>query len=529
MNDHKSLVSVIIPCRNEEKFIGQCLDSIIANDYPKEKMEILVIDGMSEDETKKILKEYSQKFPFIKVLENPKKFTPSGLNIGIKETKGEIIIRMDSHAFYEKDYISKCVQYLEEFSADNVGGVLKTLPSENNIVSKAIAICLSHPFGAGGSYFRIGSQEPKWVDTVFGGCYKKETFQKIGFFNENLIRSQDFEFNLRLKKNGGKILLMPDIISYYYPSSDILDFWQHNFHDGIWSVLPLNFIKMPFSLRHYLPLLLVINLLFSLVLSPFFLFFRLLFVLILGIYFLISFYFSFKIAFKEKNFRYFFIMPVVFGTRHFGYGLGSLRGLLKLFEFNSSNFTPEERKQKEIEYYDKQAEILIKNRIDNASKGDFEGFNPLLLSSFKFCYNLLEKNCRNKIVLDYGCGNGVHTSFLAKTGAEKVTAIDLSEKSLEVAKLKIKREGVGGKVEFLKMDCEKMDFFNNSFDVIFDGGTFSSLDLKKALPELLRVLKPEGVLIGIETFGHNPLTNLKRRINQIRGKRTDWATEHIFK
>jgi len=152
----------------------------------------------------------------------------------------------------------------------------------------------------------------------------------------------------------------------------------------------------------------------------------------------------------------------------------------------------------------------------------------LELESYRFCYFLLRKFSKDKIVLDYGCGNGVHTIFLIKAGAKKVVGIDLSEKSLEIARERIKREGLEGKVEFLKMDCEKMDFPANYFDIIFDGGTFSSLDLKKAYPELVRVLKSDGILIGIETFGHNPIANLKRKINKLTGKRTEWAVSHIF-
>jgi len=315
MKNNLPLVSVIIPCRNEEKYIGKCLDTILEQDYPKKKIEVLIIDGRSEDNTKEIIKNYSEKFPFIKLLENPKKFTNFAFNIGIKESKGEIIMIMGAHAGYKKDYISKCIKYLKEYDADNVGGIMKTLPSKDTIFAKAIALCLSHPFGAGGSWFRTGSKEIRLVDTVFGGCYKKEVFAKVGLFNENLLRSQDMEFNLRLKEAGGKILLVPDIVAYYYPKPKLKDFFWHNFEDGVWAVLPFKFIKRPLKLRHYIPLVFVLSLPLS-----------------IWPYILLSLYFSFRIAIRKENFRYLFIMPIVFAARHIAYGVGSIWGLIKLLK-----------------------------------------------------------------------------------------------------------------------------------------------------------------------------------------------------
>ncbi len=185
----------------------------------------------------------------------------------------------------------------------------------------------------------------------------------------------------------------------------------------------------------------------------------------------------------------------------------------------------EKRKIKEIEYYDRETEQIRDEEIkESGSRG---GFSPFLLESYQFLYNFLKDKCQDKKILDYGCGSGTHLSWLAKISKE-VIGIDLSSKSFEVAKNKIWKENlINAKV--LLMDCEKMEFTDNSFDIIFDGGTFSSLDLDKALPELARVLKLNGFLIGIETLGHNPFTNLKREINKLIGKRTKWAAEHIFR
>ena len=306
-------VSIIIPCRNEEGFIVRCLDTVISQDYPKERMEVFVVDGMSGDKTREIVQNYGQKYQFIKILDNQKKFTNFAFNLGIRKARGEIVILMGAHAGYEKDYISKCVKYLKEYNADNVGGRMVTLTQENMICARAISLVLSHSFGVGGAIFRKGSKEPRWVDTVFGGCYKKEIFDKVGLFNENLIRSQDMEFNLRLKRAGGKILFVPDIIFYYYPKSNLKDFFLHNIEDGIWAVLPIKFVKIPLRLRHYIPLIFILTLPFS-----------------IWPYILASLFFSAQIAIKEKNPRLFLILPLAFGARHLGYGFGSVLGIIKI-------------------------------------------------------------------------------------------------------------------------------------------------------------------------------------------------------
>ena len=330
-------VSIIIPCRNEEKFIGKCLDSILAQDYPKDRLEVLVVDGMSEDGTREIVERYTDmslrarslachceqseaisardklrnlgiatSLPALamtlKLLNNPKKVTPCALNIGIKNAKGEIILWMSAHSRYEKDYISKCVKYLKEYDADNVGVVMITLPRDNAFIGKAIATVLSHPFGVGNSVFRTGAKEPKWVDTVFGGCYKKEVFDKIGLFNESLVRSQDMEFNLRLKKTGGKILLAPDIVSYYYPKSNLKDFFIHNFEDGSWVTYPLKFGIKAFSWRHLIPLFFILGLVGTGILGIFFSPLLWLFLFVLSSYLLVNLYHSEPLPKLNLNF-----------------------------------------------------------------------------------------------------------------------------------------------------------------------------------------------------------------------------------
>ncbi|MFN6945109.1 MAG: glycosyltransferase family 2 protein [Cytophagaceae bacterium] len=322
-------VSVIIPCRNEESFIGQCLDSIIANDYPKDKLEIIAVDGLSEDGTKEIIKKYTKIFPNIKLFDNPQRTVPFALNIGIINARGDIIVRMDAHNTYEKDYISKCVKYLKEYDADNVGGISRTLPGDTTQIAQSIAIALSNPFGVGNAYFRIGSREPKYVDTVPFGCYKKSVFEKIGLFNENLVRNQDIEFNIRLKNAGGKILLVPDIISYYHARPTLKVFAKNNFWNGFWVLYSLRFAKLPFSVRHLIPFLFVLSLsggiIFSIVFNPLIY----LFIFVALSYLSLNMFFSFKLSLKY-GFKYFILLILSFMTLHFSYGAGSICGLIRL-------------------------------------------------------------------------------------------------------------------------------------------------------------------------------------------------------
>jgi len=332
-NKNLPLISVIVPCRNEEKFIAECLKSVVQQNYPKNKMEIFVTDGMSEDGTRDIIKNYSKKYSFIKLLENYKKIKPAALNMGVKQANGEYIIIMDAHAKYKNNYISKCIETSIKYNADNTGGVWKILPQQNTLINKAIVSASSSIFGTGNAYYKRGySKKIKEVDTVFGGCYKKEIFDKIGFFNENLVRCQDIEFNIRLKKYGGKILLNPEIICYYYPkTTNLKTFSRYSFKTGVWSIYSLKIAKTHLKLRHYISLVFVTGLLGTGLLGIFFLNFLWLFLFIISLYILFNLYFSIKIAIKEKNFKYIFIMPLLFCIRHIVYGLGSIWGLITVF------------------------------------------------------------------------------------------------------------------------------------------------------------------------------------------------------
>ncbi|MHA1360537.1 MAG: glycosyltransferase family 2 protein [Candidatus Helarchaeota archaeon] len=258
---NRSYVSIIIPCFNEVNFIKKCLESIIANDYEKNRLEIIVVDGMSTDGTREILKNYQQNYEFIRMIDNPKRHKPHALNLGIKESRGNVIIRMDAHAIYDPNYISKCVHYLEEYDADNIGGVRITVLRNNTLSAHATAYAISHPFAAGNAVYRTGAKEVKWVDTVFGGCYRREIFNRIGLFNEALIRGQDREFNVRLKRSGGRILFVPHIVCLYFARSDLASYIPWIYISGLTPFyISRNTKKAIFSWRNLIPLAFVLAL-----------------------------------------------------------------------------------------------------------------------------------------------------------------------------------------------------------------------------------------------------------------------------
>ncbi len=342
---NKPLVSIIIPCRNETEFISRCLDSLLAQDYPKNKIEILAIDGASTDSTRSIIESYTQKDSRIKLFDNPRKITPISMNLGVQNSRGDLITKTDAHTIYPPDYISKCVYYLNEYpklskfnfdNLDAVGGVTKNVPANNSLAAKAIILVLGSPLGGGGA-FRRASDKPQLADTAYGICYRKEVFKKIGLFNEKLIRSQDFDFNLRLIRGGGKILLAPDITLTYYPKQKtLIAFWRRHFLDGIWAILPLKFGSPIFKLRHLLPLFFTTFILIAVLTSLIIPELIWLPVGILTFYFLTSLYFAVGIARKERKLFLVPFLVAAFAARHFGYGIGSLVGLVRLILPNST-------------------------------------------------------------------------------------------------------------------------------------------------------------------------------------------------
>jgi len=326
MND-SLLLSVIIPCRNEERHIVQCLDSIISSDFPKDLLEILVVDGRSSDGTVELLRQRAIRYPFVRLVDNEKKTTPHALNLGIRHARGKYVLILSSHSIIEKNFLKENVISIGKHDADCVGGRLVTLPANDSIGAQAIASAISNPFGVGNAHFRIGTRRVACVDTVPFGCYKRDVFERIGFFDEELIRNQDDELNFRIIKKGGKVLLNPDIVSYYYARDSLSKLSKMYYQYGYFKPLVTAKIGKLITWRQVIPSMFVAGLTLLSILalvSP-----RLLAPLIalVTIYSLANVASSFSIAVRS-GWRLIFVLPIAFLIVHISYGIGYLRGIL---------------------------------------------------------------------------------------------------------------------------------------------------------------------------------------------------------
>ncbi len=256
----RPFVSVIMPCRNEQAHIRRCLASVLASGYPAHRMEILVVDGASSDGTGEIVAELTRTEPRIRLLHNPQRIVPTALNLAIREAAGEVIVRLDAHNEYPPDYIPRLVEWLERSGADNVGGSWITRPGAPTPVAEGIALALAHPFGIGNARYRLGVSEPTPVDTVPFGCYRRDVFTRIGLFDEELVRNQDDEFNLRLIRAGGTILLVPDVVSYYHARTTFRQLARMYYQYGYFKPLVIRKVGAVMTARQMAPAGLVLGL-----------------------------------------------------------------------------------------------------------------------------------------------------------------------------------------------------------------------------------------------------------------------------
>lgn len=265
------MLSVICPIYNEEKYIGRCIESIIVQDYPKDDLEVLFVDGMSTDRTREIISMYKTKCPYLQIIDNPDKIVPIAMNRAIEASSGEVIIRIDAHADYQPNYFSALVKRLFELDADDVGSVCKTDVLNKTPKTLAIREVLSNKLGVGNSVFRIGVSDVLQVDTVPFGCWRREVFNKYGKYDVRLVRNQDIELSKRIIRNGGKIFIVPDTFCTYYARETYKALAKNNFGNGKWNILTVFYTREinSLSLRHFIPLLFVLSLVIPIIVGLF--------------------------------------------------------------------------------------------------------------------------------------------------------------------------------------------------------------------------------------------------------------------
>jgi succinoglycan biosynthesis protein ExoA len=252
MNDEETItVSIIVACRNEAKAIRPFLDSLASQYLAGLSWEVLIADGLSDDGTRDILERYAATNTRLRVISNPGRIVSTGLNAAIRAARGEIIIRMDAHTVYAKDYCRRCVEELERTKADNVGGPART--RAEGLRARAVAAAYHSPLSTGGGRFHDVCYEG-WVDTVPYGCWRKTTLERIGLFDEALVRNQDDELNLRLVRAGGRIWQSRSIKSWYSPRSRLAALFRQYFQYGFWKVAVIRKHSIPASWRHLVPI-----------------------------------------------------------------------------------------------------------------------------------------------------------------------------------------------------------------------------------------------------------------------------------
>jgi len=326
MSNASPLVSIILPCRNEQEHIATCLESILMQESPPGDFEVIVADGMSDDGTREIVQQFAKRDQRLRLIDNPKGIVSTALNIALLIARGNIIVRMDAHTQYASDYVRQCVEVLHETNADNVGG--PWVAQGRGSLGRAIATAFQSPFAAGGGRAHNPTYEGI-VDTVYLGCWPREIFERIGLFDEELVRNQDDEFNLRLARAGGKIWQSPRIRSWYSARSSVSALFRQYTQYGYWKVRVIQKHKLPASVRHLIPAGLTLSLI---ILTPAYFFSS----LAANVWWLIVATYSLSVLLVSlftggaREWKLIPFLLVVFPCFHFGYGYGFLRGFLNL-------------------------------------------------------------------------------------------------------------------------------------------------------------------------------------------------------
>jgi glycosyltransferase involved in cell wall biosynthesis len=316
-------VTVVIPCRNEARNIESCLRGVLAFESPPGGFEVVVADGMSDDGTRAIIARLAAKDPRLRMVDNAKRTTPCGLNTAIRCARGEIIARVDAHTVYAPDYLCQCVEVMRETGADDVGGPALTLAT--SYIQRAVAAAYHSRFAVGNSPFHRAAYEGP-ADTTVYGCYTKARLLDLGLFDEELVRNQDDELNLRLLRARGRIWQSPRIRSWYRPRGSLVDLFRQYGQYGYWKVRVIQKHRTPASWRHVVPGTFAALLLLAAILSLCVPHAWVGLALLVGVYLLGAGAAAFITA-ASAGWELLPVLPLVFACYHLGYGFGFLAGV----------------------------------------------------------------------------------------------------------------------------------------------------------------------------------------------------------
>lgn len=318
-------ISAVIPCRNEVAGIRETVESLLRQDAPEGGYEILLCDGMSDDGTREILEEIAGTAPALSVIDNPARITPAGMNVGLKRARGRYLAIMGAHNRYASDYLVSAVRFLDTHpDVDNVGGSM--FLECRTRTARAIAAVFENRLASGGARWH----DPDWdgpADTVFGGVYRREVFDRIGPFDESLVRNQDDELNLRLVRAGGKVWQSPTLKSWYHPRGSLSALFRQYEQYGYWKVRVIQKHHIPASPRHVVPALFVASVGALALLAPFSLVAAVAGACVVGVYG-IAVSLASLVSAKRRGWDLLPILPPAFACVHFGYGSGFLRGIV---------------------------------------------------------------------------------------------------------------------------------------------------------------------------------------------------------
>lgn len=327
-------VSIIIPCYNEEATIRKLLEALRLQTYPLSNMEVVISDGFSSDGTRDVIAAFQKEYTdlSVRVVDNKARTIPSGVNQAIRESRGEIIVRLDAHSMPIPEYVARCVEAHQAGKGDNVGGVWEIRPGADTWIAESISYAAAHPLGVGDAMYRLDAK-PGAVDTVPFGSFRRELIQKIGAFDETLLANEDYEFNTRVREAGGIVWLDPAIRSVYFSRSTLSKLAAQYWRYGFWKFKMLKRYPHTLRWRQALPPVFVFILFSLIVLSLGLPIAQILLAMQVSVYFFILGLAGLRLAIKKRKGYLMGGLPLAIAAMHIAWGAGFLwSGMMSMFK-----------------------------------------------------------------------------------------------------------------------------------------------------------------------------------------------------